>query len=316
MGSRDRVDDQFLRLQLDLSPRRARLGGKSLSVRLRGFAERYNEVVADNRLQAECSIDGQAAIGKRSAIWLGGRLEGRSYPDSAVRDFRRGTVLAGVVAPVPAGRLGLSVAFRGADFARTPRRDRMSRALILEFARPLRRGLDLSSAAEFEWSRLGRPAIRKLAGCAPEYGGDQRDRSREIRLRVRYVRGWLWEAGFGWESLLSNSFGFSRGTKRFEGIVAGWLPASIMLRARGRLEQTNYEDDDLGCIFVDAGSDPEAGEELSTIQVRLRRRLRGALALEGGLSGFRNESLLVGHYYAKWVTSVGLIWSPGDESAF
>jgi hypothetical protein len=91
----------------------------------------------------------------------------------------------------------------------------------------------------------------------------------------------------------------------------------LLLQLRGRAEWTSYRDHGLSEVFISRlGEEQEAGEDNNSLQVRLRRPVARGWALEGRISWFRNESLLVGSYYRKNLGSIGIVWTPIGASDF
>ncbi len=100
-------------------------------------------------------------------------------------------------------------------------------------------------------------------------------------------------------------------------MASGWLPGRLLLQIRGRAESTSYRDAGLSDVFIfPAGEEQEAGEDNNSLQVRLRRPLGPGMAVEGRISWFRNESLLVGSFYRKTLGSIGVVWTPVGSSDF
>ncbi len=131
------------------------------------------------------------------------------------------------------------------------------------------------------------------------------------------MTGPLFEISLGWESVRSNSFGYSVGRRSAESAVSGWLPWRVLAQARGRIESTSYHDRDLARVFVlRSGENQEAGDDNNSMILRLRRPIRKGLALDGRVAWFRNESLLVGSFYRKTTATIGVTWAPLGASDF
>lgn len=317
MEPRLKRSDRFLRLMLDASPDRARYRGFQGAARLRGLAEQYDRYGTESRIQGELTGEVVRGIGRGRTLWLNAWLEGRDYPDSTPRNYGRSSLSAGASAPFHRGRVGAGLSARTIDYRRNPGLDRRSDAFAVDYRRSFANALEAHLWTEFEWSRWNRYAIKQIAPDLFAPSGKQKDRSREIRLTLRYLKGWLYEATLGWESVRSNSFGYSVGRKRIEATVTGWLPGDIMVQMRGRLEGASYHDRDLGRVFViRSGEDVEAGEDSNSLTIRIRRQLVPRVLLECRGSIFRNESLLVGSRYDKRTASLGLVWTPSGQSDF
>jgi hypothetical protein len=317
MDAKRRVQDSFLRLLVEAAPEPFRLGRQSLGLRARGLTERYFHYASDSRYQAEGSLLATRQTGRAASLWLSGRGEFRSYPDNTDRNYQRGNATLGVAAKARGGDFNFAWALRGLDYRRTPRFDRKAQAVTLDYRRAVRRRFEFSGTAEFEWSRYGRDAVRWPPEETDVTSRQQRDRGREARLAVQYMRGWLFETFVAWEQVRSNSYGYSLGRRSLGGMASGWLPGDLLLQVRGRVESTSYRDSGLADVYVlRAGENQEAGEDNNSLQVRLRRPVGPAWSLEGRISWFRNESLLVGSYYRKTVCGLGIAWTPVGTSDF
>jgi hypothetical protein len=89
------------------------------------------------------------------------------------------------------------------------------------------------------------------------------------------------------------------------------------MQLRGRVETTSYRDSGLADVYIlRAGENQEAGEDNNSLQLRLRRPIGTGWSIEGRVSWFRNESLLVGSFYRKTVGSLGVVWTPVGSSDF
>ncbi len=308
-------DDSFYRLHGDLTSRQFRAAGFLLSGRFQGLFERYVRYDTESRLLGE----GEAAIDRPvgdASFWARARWEGRAYPDSGKRDFHTDLLILGTTVPFRGGRLSFSGVREGIDYGRTGPFDRRANGFAGVFRRSFHRRLDGSIGFDFDWSRYGRPAIR-IEPSGPLAVGHQRDRARAARLTARYLRGFLYETELVWESVRSNSFGYSVGRRSATVSVTGWLPASVLFQVRGRLESVDYHDTGLDRVFVfGTGEAQDRGEDNNVLALRARRALLRNLALEGRLSWYRNESLLLGSYYRKRAASIGLTWIPIGSSDF
>ena len=233
MDAKERVEDGFLRLLVEASPEPFRAGKRSLGVRARGLTERYFTYASDSRYQAEGSFQATQQTGRVAAVWLSGRGEFRTYPDSTDRNYRRGSTALGVAAKVRGGELNVAWAVRGLDYRRTSRFDRSAQALTLEVRRPLHPRVDLTATAEFEWSRYGRDAIRDPSVEAEGDARHQKDRGREAQLGIQVMRGWLFEGFAAWEAVRSNSFGYSLGRRSLSAMASGWLPGGVASASEG-----------------------------------------------------------------------------------
>jgi hypothetical protein len=279
------------------------------------LTERYTRYPSDSRLQGEGRLELARRIAEQSAVWVSGRLEGRTYPENTVRSYHRAVASLGFGSPFHGGRFNLLWSIRGLDYCRTAYHDRTSRAVVFDYRRAIGDRTDIGALAEFEWSDYGRAAIKYTPPELPTPSGTQRDRAREARLSLRHVRGWLFECDLAWRSNRSNSFGFSTGTRSLEGGVSGWLPGSVLLQIRGRIESTSYRDHGLKDVYIPLeGEELEAAEDNNRLQVRLSRKLSHRLTAEGRISWFRNESLLVGEFYEKALGTLGLVWTPIGKS--
>ncbi len=314
MDAKKRVQDSFLRLMVEASPEPFRSGRQSLGLRARGLTERYFHYASDSRYQVDGSFQANRRTGRTASVWLSGRGEFRSYPDNTDRNFRRGSAALGVAAKARGGDFSAAWALRGLDYRRTPRFDRRAQAVTLDYRRALHPRIELSATAEFEWSRYSRDAVKQPS---EETTRAQKDRGREARIAVQYMRGWLFETFASWEGVRSNSFGYSLGRRSLGGMASGWVPGKLLLQVRGRIETTSYRDSGLADVYIlRAGENQEAGEDNNSLQVRLRRPVGPAWSLEGRISWFRNESLLVGSFYRKTVGSLGVVWTPVGSSDF
>ncbi len=317
MEERERVDDQFLRLLLDLSPSPLRTGPYRAWLRGRGLTERFDRFATESRYLGEGTLGLSRKIGKSASVWSSGRLEGRSYPDSMERNFRRTAVSIGLTAGIRSGQINISGGFGGIDYRRTSWYDRRRRSFSLGYLRALNDRLDLRFLSEFEWSDYGRPAIKQVDVDTFEFGADQNDRGRLARLELHYLRHLFFELDLTWESVRSNSFGYSVGRRSAEVAVSGYLPGELLLQIRGRLESIAYHDRDLERVFIiRTGEDVEAGEDNNRLFLQLKRSVGRGVDLEARFSWFRNESLLVGEFYRKAVGSMGITWTPIGASDF
>jgi hypothetical protein len=308
------LDDRFLRLHLDASPSQLRKGAFQAALRIQGLTEQYSRFESESRYQGEARINVARRLGGRSTIWLASQVEGRSYPDSTLRNFHKERLSLGLGSPLGGGRLTVSGSLDWLDYRRTGFFDLRQRSVQFDYNRRLRRRLTLAFLSEFEWSSYGRRAYKV---DDPFSTVKQRDRSREGQLRLRYLRRWLFEFSFGWVSVRSNSFGFSVGRRSLEATVSGWLPASLLLQLSGRIESFSYHDANLDEFFIPrVGENLEASQDNNRLIAVLRRRVGSRLSVEGRISWFRNETLLVGDFYEKAVGSIGLAWTPVGASDF
>lgn len=308
----DRRSDGFLRLLTDATPGTFRARGFSVTGSGRGLLDRYSRYASESRDQVEGDLDIQRKVRGRSAVWGNGRLQYRSYPDSLRRNFRREAYALGFRTPFRGGSLTVGGSGRGIDFNDTARFDRRSRLLTISYRRAIESTLEISAAVELASSHWGRPAY----DWSGPKGVDQKDRGRQILAGLRYVHGWLYELNLGWESVRSNSIGYSLGRRSIEAGLSGWLPGKLLLQARGRFEGVAYRDHNLDRIFLPRSENIEANEDNNSLILRLRRSLVRQLAVEGRFSWFRNESPFVGLYYSKTVASIGLAWTPIGASDF
>jgi hypothetical protein len=311
------VPDRFLRLSAVGIPEPLRWRRFSAGLRLRGLMEQYERLASESRYQGDATLDLQQGLVRGVTVWGSGWAQGRTYPDSTRRNFIRGSFAAGARAPFRGGFVGVGGATRAIDYHRTSRVDRRSGAVTIEYRRPLRRSLDGALLAEFESVRWDRPAIRRVGPDLFDMTGHQRDRGRHFQIGLRYLRGWLFEMTAEIESIRSNSFGYSIRRTSLGGGVTGWLPGSVLVQARGRLESVSYRDSGLDRVYiVREGEDLEAAQDNNNLTLRLERALLPRVALEVRSSWFRNESLLVGYHYRKAVATVGLVWTPYGASDF
>lgn len=317
MEKAEKRADRFLRLTTEATPDPFRWKRFSAGGRVRGLVEQYEQLSSESRYQGDGTLDLQQRLRQRVTAWGSGWVQGRTYPDSLRRSWVRGSISGGLRTPFRGGVFGLGFATRTIDYRRTRNVDRRSGAVTLEVRRPLRPSLEGSLLAEFETVHWDRPAIHSIAGETPEWSGHQRDRSRQFELGVRYLRGWLFEGRVGYESVRSNSFGYS--IRRISGEVGitGWLPGSVLAQLRGRIESVEYRDAGLDRVFiVPYGEDLDAAQDNNTMSLRLRRGLIRQVAIEARASWFRNESLLVGYHYRKSLGVIGLVWTPVGASDF
>ncbi len=311
------ISDRFFRLAAEGTPDPLRWRRSSAGIRLRGLMEQYDRLATETRYQGDATLDLQQGMFRGITGWGSGWIEGRTYPDSLRRSFVRGSFAGGVRAPFRGGSIGLGGAAREIDYHRTPGVDRRSGAVTLEYRRPLRHSLDGKLSVEFETVRWDRPAIRRTGPDLFDTTGHQRDRGRQFDVGLRYLRGWLFEASVGIESIRSNSFGYSIRRTSLEGGVTGWVPGSVLVQLRGRVESVKYRDPGLDRVYIlPAGEDLEAAKDNNILTLRLRRALLRQVALEARSSWFRNESLLVGYHYRKALATIGLVWTPIGASDF
>jgi hypothetical protein len=317
MEKAEKRADRFLRLGAEAIPGAVRWNRFSAGGRLRGLVEQYEQLASESRYQGDATLDLQQGIRRRLTAWGSGWIQGRTYPDSLRRSWVRGSVAGGLRAPFRGGMFGLGFATRAIDYRRTRNVDRRSGAVTLEIRRPFRPSLEGRLLAEFETVHWDRPAIHSIGGETPEWSGHQRDRSRQFELGARYLRAWLFEGTVGYESVRSNSFGYSIRRIRFEGGITGWLPGAVLAQVRGRAESVEYRDRGLDRVYiVPYGEDLDAAQDNNTVTLRLRRGLIRQLAIEVRGSWFRNESLLVGYHYRKSLAVIGLVWTPVGASDF
>jgi hypothetical protein len=317
MEKRLRLGDRFLRLYAEGETgawKRGRLRG---TARIRGLTERYDQYSSESRFQAEAGGDLSARVSRASSVWTTARIEGRTYPDSTERNYGRGHVTLGSTMPLRRGRLSIGATAGGIDYRRTGSFDLRHEMLSAEFRSGAGSRVDLRLQARLEWGRYGRSAIKRAGTDQFGLSGRQRDRIREIEIGASYLAAWLFEAGASWESVRSNSFGYSLGRKSLIGSVSGWLPGEVMLQVRGRIETVSYHDSGLDRVFIiRTGEDQEAGEDNNHLLVRVRRAIHPRVAIDARFSLFRNESLLVGSFYRKSVTSLGFEWRPWGPTEF
>lgn len=317
MDAKEHLEDSFLRILVEASPEPFRARNRSLGLRARGLTERYFTYASDSRYQAEGSFQATQQTGRSASLWLSGRGEFRTYPDSTDRNYRRASAALGIASKLRRGELNVAWAVRGLDYRRTSRVDRRAQALTVDVRGPLHPRVDLLATAEFEWSRYGRDAIRDPSDEAETDPRRQKDRGREARVGIQVMRGWLFEGFAAWEAVRSNSFGYSLGRRSLSAMASGWLPGQLLLQVRGRIESVSYRDHGLADVYIlRAGEDQEAGEDNNSLQARLRRPVGPGWSVEGRISWFRNESLLVGSFYRKAVGSIGIVWTPVGSSDF
>jgi hypothetical protein len=317
MVDREKVADRFLRLTGEAVPDPLRRQRFSAGLRLRGLAEKYSRFASESRYQGDATLDLRQGLGKKVSAWGTAWIQGRTYPDSLVRNFARGSAAVGLQGPLRGGSVGMGIAARGIDYHRTPEVDTRGQAVTIEIRRPLRRSLEGRLVAEFESVRWDRPAIRRVGEDLFETSGHQHDRGRQFQFEFRYLRDWLLEATGGIESIRSNSFGYSIRRLSLEGRATGWLPGSVLLQVGGRIESVTYRDAGLEKVYiVRAGEDLEAAQDNNSFTAQVRRPLLKQVAIEARASWFRNESLLVGYHYRKALAAIALVWVPVGASEF
>jgi hypothetical protein len=319
MEADKRLDDGFFRFMLEAVPRPYRHGRQGLAFRARGLTEHYARYASDSRYQIEGILDANRSIRRTAVLWGSGRANYRTYPDSTERNFHELVGSLGLSSTIRGGDLNSYLTLRGLDYRRTGSFDVRTETITFDYRRSLRRRLDMGAIAAFDWSRYGRYALRSAREGMPivDSTRTQNDRGREARLSFQYMRGWLFEAWVAWESIRSNSFGSSIGRRSIGGMTSGWLPGSLLLQIRGRAEATSYRDHGLDEVFISrVGEEREASEDNNSLQIRLRRPVGLGWAVEGRVSWFRNESLLVGSFYRKTLGSLGIVWTPIGSSDF
>lgn len=320
MNASARTSDTFVRMLADAETRRFGHGRFAATGKLRGLTERYFDHPSESRFQGEAGADLSMLVGRRGNLRASLFAQGRSYPDTVARNYTRQWANVGWSGPLRRGSFALTGTWRGIDYRRTPRHDRSSRSLRMEYVRAIRRGPELRVGAMFEWANYGRPSVKLPygePGQGPYLGSDQRDRGRALLIGVRYQRGWLWDLGLGWESVRSNSIGYSVGRRSLELGATGWIPGQILVQVKGRTEGTSYHDRGLDEVYIPrTGEDLESGQDNNSLQIFVERGLAGRLVAEGRCGWYRNESLLVGFYYEKAIVSLGVSWRFGAASVF
>jgi hypothetical protein len=279
---------------------------------LRALVDRYSRHGSESRDQIEGTVDLQEKLRNSSVVWASGRVEYRSYPDSLRRNYQRGTYALGIRTPFRGGSFTLGGSGRGIDFNGTPGYDRRSRAFSISYRHALTHEAEITGTTEFESSHWSRPAFDDRNASK---GFVQKDQGRQALIGFRYLHKWLFDLTLGWESIRSNSYGYSLARRSAEGGISGWIPGSLLLQLRGRIEGISYRDHDLAGVFLRNGN-VEANEDDNSLLLRLRRSLSRELAVEGRASWFRNRSPFVGLYYKKAVGSFGLVWTPIGISDF
>lgn len=308
-----RSEDRFLRFLLDASPDPLEYGAYKATARFRGLTERYDRYASESRYQGELTAGVSRRLVRESSLWISGRVEGRSYPDSLLRDFHERRAAFGFGSPFRGGRINISGNVEQIDYREF---DRRTESIVADYQRRIHPRADLRFLTEFEWSRYSRMAW-KIEEKVLITEGKQRDRSREARLELRYLRRWLFELTASWVSVRSNSFGFSVGRRSFELGVSGWLPGSVLCQLRGKLQSFSYHDAGLDEYFIAReGENLEAVDDNNRFLLRMKRRLGRHVAVEGRFSWFRNETLLAGDFYRKGLATVGLVFSPMGDSEF
>jgi hypothetical protein len=317
MEKHERQADQFLRLFAEGETGAWRSGPLQALGRIRALTERYHEAPSESRYQAEGGGEITGRVARASTIWASARLEGRAYPDSTERNYGRGQVSLGTSVPLRGGRLSLGTTLGGIDYRRTGSFDRRHEILSAEVGTGAGRRVELRLLTHLEWSRYARSAIKRIGPDQFDLSGRQRDHAREIEIGASFHGAWLIEGGLSWQSVRSNSFGYSVGRKRVGAAISGWLPGEVLFQVRGQLEAVSYHDPGLDRVFIiRTGEDQEAGEDNNFGILRLRRAVYERIALDARYSFYRNESLLVGKFYRKSVVSLGLEWRPFGPSDF
>lgn len=288
---------------------------------IRGFDERYMELPVEHRAQLELRLRLDQSIGRRGGA---GRLElstrHRSYPDTTQRNFSRDRIRwDGRFRLGPRGTLRPSLVYDQLDLNGSEADDRKSFEVGMAYDWRLRPewivfgGLDLGGIA------YSRPSIQRIPtdGQPVEYGSDQSDAVRRVRVGVRRLGKTVAQVEYGYLSQSSNSLGASFGSHQLQWIISRSLVGQIRGQFFGSIEARRYRDDELDDIeILLPGEELEARDDNNLVALQVARSVGDRLELHVRQTWFRNETIRIGTYYRKAVWSAGLTWQFGRLSGF
>jgi len=322
--SEDVERDSFLRIHGEgqiSSPRLGFLREPSLAVR--GFTERYSQESDERRNQGEARFRTETPLGRKGGVGiLEAGVRARDYPDSTSRNFSRSWLrFASRFRLGPKGTFRPELFYWTLDYNRTLEKDQSGVELALSYDWQMRPRLVGTMGFELTDQDYDRPSLK--ADYNPEgeleleFGPEQTDSSRFLRLNLRYVKRGLFQLQYGLRSQTSNSVGSSFRRHEIRWLISKPLWRRISGQCFGTWETTRYRDDDLDDIFIlRAGEEQEAADDSNLVAVQLSRPLRSDLRISTRYSWYKNESLLVGSFYRKQVATFTLTWEAGRLSGF
>ncbi|MEZ4648794.1 MAG: hypothetical protein R3E97_08410 [Candidatus Eisenbacteria bacterium] len=288
---------------------------------VRGFDERYMELPVEHRAQLELRFRMDQSIGKRGGA---GRLElstrNRAYPDTTQRNFSRDRVRwDGRFRLGPKGTLRPSVNYDQLDLEGSAEDDRKSFGVGMAYDWRLRPEWIVFGGLELGGVAYDRPSIVRVPtdGQPVEYGSDQSDAVRRVRVGARFLGKTVAQVEYGYLSQSSNSLGASFGSHQLQWIVSRSLVGQIRAQFFGSIESRQYRDDELDDIeILLPGEELEARDDNNLVAVQVARSVGDRLELHVRQTWFRNETIRIGTYYRKAVWSAGLTWQFGRLSGF
>ncbi len=197
-GAKERVQDSFLRFLVEAAPGPLRAGRQSLGFRVRGMTEHYAHLRVGFALPGGGRASGEPAGSRRAAsVWLSGRAEFRTYPDSTDRNYPARDGIARLECEGarrrPGRRRGQCA---GLDYRRTRRFDRQAQAVTLDYRhcrapenRSHARRRSSSGAATAGTRSIVRPGDGRFHEAPARQGTRGADRSAvHARMALRELR--------------------------------------------------------------------------------------------------------------------------------
>ena len=287
---------------------------------LRGLAESFPECPAEDRRQGEAGLSWDlASAAARHRLTLDAGYGLRAYPDSSSRGHHRAWGRASGVAPVgPRGSLVGRLNAWQLDFRRLPGTDQAGGNFDLSYEHPWGRRLVLRGGIELGMVRH-RSVSLLVPGVYPDtsvYGAERRDHYRFLHVGCRKTGRLVVQIQAGIRMQASNSLDGVFHRPEVTWLVSRPLGWRIIWQFYGSLEHTTYTVPALRHQPITRTGEIEAGDDDNSIVLRLARPLSRRWDLDARIGWYRNEALLLGVYYRKQVTSLGISRSFGASSAF
>jgi hypothetical protein len=308
-------DDALFRLLLDLQSPRLRLGRSAgISGRVRAGVDRYVRFVDESRWLAEGRLRGQWSLGRGRQVSFGASAFQQTYPDNRDRNFSR--ILGDLGYRVPLGTkwsLGVSMDLHSQDYRQSSWHDETGWGVRLSAARVLGSGITGEAYFRLGGDSFGRRSLKAVSyedTTLYELGPDQKDSVRDLGVSFQRLRPFVARVGYTFSSRRSNSYGFSFRRHELSFLTSLALPWDMDVQALGKLQLTRHTDPEIEDVFVSPpGEDEEGREANNSLTLRVRRPLWNGPMAEVRCAWYRNESLLVGRFYTKWVLGAAVRWA-------
>ncbi|MBD3336236.1 MAG: hypothetical protein GF355_12035 [Candidatus Eisenbacteria bacterium] len=283
-----------------------------LDARLRAGLDLYGRLDDESRWLADLELNGVWNWRRGRRFSLQTSLYHQAYPNDDRRDFQRRRLEAGFRRTFPSRwALSAHVDLHQVRYFETEAADEGGWGVRLGVAKPLGRGWMGEGFFRLGGDAFNHPSLEATevnGEVTYDLGPDRRDAMRTVGLALGRLRPFVLRCGYAYSARHSNSFGFSQRQHELTALISMALPFDIDLQALGNLQSTNYTDPGIDTVFVYVPGEVEARENDNSISLRLRRPLGRGPVFELRSAWFRNESLLVGRFYDKWIVGCAVRW--------